>query len=145
MLVRPYGVERGLCGHLPHSMRLATVLCWFLFSGKKGKSGGKKGSSKLVLTPETERLLAHICVCLEFLVAGDNADCYTVAAYGCLPALVQLASDSKNTQLRRAAKVSKVRLPGTCMVWFCSSVLPRSCSNVITPSRFRCVCTCSPI
>lgn len=117
MLVIPYGVERGLCGHLPHSMRLATVLCWFLFSGKKGKSGGKKGSSKLVLTPETERLLAHICVCLEFLVAGDNADCYTVAAYGCLPALVQLASDSKNTQLRRAAKVSKVRLPGICMVW----------------------------
>jgi hypothetical protein len=87
-----------------------------VLAGKKSKAG-KKGSSKLVLTPESERLLAHTCVCLEFLVAGDNADCYTVAAYGCLPALVQLASDSKNTQLRRAAKVSEAKLLGTCMAW----------------------------
>lgn len=83
--------------------------CWWALAGKKGKAGGKKGSCKLVLTPETERLLTHTCVCLEFLVAGDNADCYTLAAYGCLPPLVQLAADSKNTQLRRAAKVSPGR------------------------------------
>lgn len=75
-------------------------------AGKKGKSGGgKKGGSKLVLPAGSEQLLTHICVALDFLVAADNTDCYRVAAAGCLPALVQLASSQKNTQLRRAAKV----------------------------------------
>jgi hypothetical protein len=74
-----------------------------LLAGKKGKPG-KKGS-KQVITPEAEPLLTHACVCLEFLVAADNADCYRVAAAGCLPSLVLLASEARNTQLRRAAKV----------------------------------------
>ena len=88
-------------------MRLACLCWWWLPAGKKGKAGGKKGSSKaLASTPETERLLAHMCMCLEFLVAGDNADAYRVAACGCLPTLASLAADSRNTQLRRAAKVS---------------------------------------
>jgi hypothetical protein len=55
--------------------------------------------------PESEVLLTHMCVCLELLVAGDSADCFRVAAAGALPGLVQLAAESRNTRLRRAAKV----------------------------------------
>jgi hypothetical protein len=91
-------------------MRCCLRLWWC--AGKKGKGGGKKGS-KLVLTLEVEQLLTHVCCCLALLVAGDNADCYRVAAAGCLKALVQLGSESRNTQLRRAAKVR--RPPQQCI------------------------------
>lgn len=80
------------------------VACICAHAGKKGKGGTKKGGSSK-LAPEPEQLLTHVCCCLEFLVAGANADSYRVAAAGCLTALVQLASDARNTQLRRAAKV----------------------------------------
>lgn len=87
-----------------HDMWCCLWLCCNWCVGKKGKGGGKKGS-KLVLTPEAEQLLTHVCCCLALLVAGGNADCYRVAAAGCLKALVQLGSESRNAQLRRAAKV----------------------------------------
>lgn len=84
------------------------LMVGMLLAGKKGKPG-KKG--KLVLTPEVEPLLTHICVCLEFLVAADNADSFRVAAAGCLPGLVLLASEARHTQLRRAAKVRSCHKP----------------------------------
>jgi hypothetical protein len=73
-------------------------------AGNGAKSKKKKGGS-LTLTPESEAYLCNVCVCLKFLTAAGNADCYRVAAAGCLPALVQLAAGSKHTRLRQSAKV----------------------------------------
>eukprot|EP00878_Enallax_costatus_P005378 GHUV01005647.1.p1 GENE.GHUV01005647.1~~GHUV01005647.1.p1 ORF type:complete len:329 (+),score=61.94 GHUV01005647.1:1-987(+) len=69
-----------------------------------GKGKKSKKASKLTLSPEAEALLTHICICLKFLVVADNANCYRVATAGCLPALVQLAAESKKTRLRASAQ-----------------------------------------
>ncbi|WIA30746.1 hypothetical protein OEZ86_000812 [Tetradesmus obliquus] len=72
--------------------------------GKGVKSKKKKKGGSLTLTPENEAYLCNVCVCLKFMTAAENADCYRVAAAGCLPALVQLAAGSKQTRLRQSAK-----------------------------------------
>jgi hypothetical protein len=74
-------------------------------AGKGAKSKKKKKGGSLTLTPESEAYLCNVCVCLKFLTAAGNADCYRVAAAGCLQALVQLAAGSKHTRLRQSAKV----------------------------------------
>lgn len=90
--------------------------CCFTLLGKGKKS---KKASKLTLSPEAEALLTHICVCLKFLVVTDNANCYRVAAAGCLPALVLLGAESKHTRLRTSAQVraiAEINCKMTCMV-----------------------------
>ncbi|WIA10702.1 hypothetical protein OEZ85_010881 [Tetradesmus obliquus] len=72
--------------------------------GKGVKSKKKKKGGSLTLTPENEAYLCNVCVSLKFMTAAENADCYRVAAAGCLPALVQLAAGSKQTRLRQSAK-----------------------------------------
>lgn len=74
-------------------------------AGKATKSKKKK-ASRVALSPEQESLLGSCCTCLKFLVAGSNADCFRVAAAGCLPFLVQLACDAGNARLRQTAQVS---------------------------------------
>jgi hypothetical protein len=92
-----------------NSGRACTANCC---AGKGAKSKKKKKGGSLTLTPESGAYLCNVCVCLKFLTAAGNADCYRVAAAGCLPALVQLAAGSKQTQLRQSAKVGTYVTPG---------------------------------
>lgn len=86
-------------------------------AGKGVKSKKKKKGGSLTLTPENEAYLCNVCVCLKFMTAAENADCYRVAAAGCLPALVQLAAGSKQTRLRQSAKVSRHYVEFGALAW----------------------------